>query len=68
MYHAPFTQLADYMGYLEADKIEWVKFKRFGWVIIGFLGTIFCNMKVGRRCLEDSACKVWYLLDLQKFS
>lgn len=36
------------LGYLEVDHIEWVKFKRFVWVIIGFLGTIFCNIKV--RC------------------
>lgn len=37
------------LGYLEVDHIEWVKFKRFVWVIIGFLGTIFCNIKVRKQ-------------------
>lgn len=37
----------DIMGYLTADKLEWDKLKKFVWVIVGFLGTIFCNIKVG---------------------
>lgn len=40
------VRACDALGYLEADKIEWDKFKRFAWVIVGFLGTIFCNIKV----------------------
>lgn len=40
------VRVCDSLGYLEADKIEWAKFKRFAWVIVGFLGTIFCNIKV----------------------
>lgn len=40
------VKACDSLGYLEADKIEWDKFKRFVWVILGFLGTIFCNIKV----------------------
>jgi GDP-mannose transporter len=34
------------LGYIEADKFEWDKIKKFAWVIVGFLGTIFCNIKV----------------------
>lgn len=34
------------MGYLDVDHIEWHKFRKFVFVVIGFLGTIFCNIKV----------------------
>lgn len=40
------VRVLDVLGYVEADKIEWSKLKRFIWVIVGFLGTIFCNIKV----------------------
>lgn len=38
--------IGDKMGVLTADKIEWSKLKKFIWVILGFLGTIFANIKV----------------------
>lgn len=31
---------------VEADALEWDKLKKFVWVVVGFLGTIFCNIKV----------------------
>lgn len=40
------AKIGDATGVLEADKLEWPKIKRFIWVIVGFLGTIFCNIKV----------------------
>jgi len=40
------AKIGDVSGVIEVDKLEWVKIKRFIWVILGFLGTIFCNIKV----------------------
>jgi len=34
------------LGIIEVDRMEWSKFKPFIWVTIGFLGTIFANIKV----------------------
>lgn len=33
-------------GAIEVDALEWTKVKRFMWVVVGFLGTIWCNIKV----------------------
>jgi len=33
-------------GLIEADPLEWSKIKRFCFVVVGFLGTIYANMKV----------------------
>lgn len=40
------AKLGDITGVMEVDKVEWSKVKKFIWVIVGFLGTIFCNIKV----------------------
>ncbi|MEW5297977.1 MAG: hypothetical protein WDW38_003726 [Sanguina aurantia] len=34
------------MGMIEVDKLEWAKVRKFIWVVVGFLGTIFANIKV----------------------
>ncbi|GFR45180.1 hypothetical protein Agub_g6568 [Astrephomene gubernaculifera] len=33
-------------GAVQADSIDWPKLKKFIWVVLGFLGTIFANIKV----------------------
>jgi solute carrier family 35 protein len=45
------VKVLDIFGVVHADKIEWDKLKKFAWVIVGFLGTIFCNIKVRKAVL-----------------
>ncbi len=35
------------LGWVEVDELEWGKTQKFMLVVLGFLGCIFCNMKVG---------------------
>eukprot|EP00198_Chlamydomonas_reinhardtii_P010179 XP_001699516.1 solute carrier protein [Chlamydomonas reinhardtii] len=37
---------ANHVGLLQAEVTEWAKLKKFIWVVVGFLGTIFANIKV----------------------
>ncbi|KAG2482767.1 hypothetical protein HYH03_018307 [Edaphochlamys debaryana] len=41
-----FVAFGNHAGLLSAEAVELDKLKKFAWVVIGFLGTIFANIKV----------------------
>ncbi|KAG2482079.1 hypothetical protein HYH03_018971 [Edaphochlamys debaryana] len=41
-----FVAVSNRAGLVSAEAVEWDKLKKFIWVVIGFLGTIFANIKV----------------------
>ena len=45
---------ADALGVVEADQLEWGKARKFMWVVLGFLGTIFANIKVLQHTSKSS--------------
>ncbi|KXZ48130.1 hypothetical protein GPECTOR_30g226 [Gonium pectorale] len=36
----------NHLGIVQADAVDWAKLRKFIWVVAGFLGTIFANIKV----------------------
>lgn len=48
------TRVGGAAGIIEVDRFEWHKFKPFCWVVLGFLGTIFANIKVRAPPFSDN--------------
>ncbi|KAG2498722.1 hypothetical protein HYH03_003462 [Edaphochlamys debaryana] len=41
-----FVAVGNHAGLVSAEAVEWAKLRKFIWVVVGFLGTIFANIKV----------------------